>query len=173
MGGVLVHADGARHHAAPHVRDARDLERTLDRAVLPALAVQDGQGNVNEKWTYATLEHLDEAARGQERDGRAVVRVPRPRSELCGVTRVVQPAALSRDANEHQLKAVAKRRDHVVGRFEGYVVLGGDATKDERHARHGTPPVVCGRPIIDCRRTSGRPRESVDARRQAGRSSPG
>ena len=68
------------------------LERTLDRAVLPALAVQDGQGNVNEKWTYATLEHLDEAARGQERDGRAVVRVPRPRSELCGVTRVVQPA---------------------------------------------------------------------------------
>ena len=46
MGAALVHAQGAGQRAAADDRHVRQLQQPLDRAVLPVLAVEDGEGRV-------------------------------------------------------------------------------------------------------------------------------
>ena len=159
MGGVLVHADGARHHAAPHVRDARDLERALDRAVLPALAVQDGQDNVNlQRKHAAVLGQLDEASSRDHRHGRAVMPLPRAANDLGGVPGVAEPAAVPRDPNENEIEPAPQGRDDVVGGLAGDVVLGRDASKEKGDSGHRMilSSAVIDRPIIRGQRACSR-----------------
>ena len=138
---VLVHAHGAREHAAADVGDAAGLERALEGAVLPALAVEDGQRHVDGQRLYAAVVDNKEAAgllahTGDERDLLDIVGVP-PAGHVGGVARVVEPLALLRDADERELEATGKRADYVVGGLAGDVVLGRDSAKENRDLDHG------------------------------------
>ena len=141
MARVLVHADGAREHTAADVGDAAGLERTLEGAVLPALAVEDGKRHVDGQRLYAAVVDDKEAAgllahAGDERDLLNVVGMP-PAGHVGGVARVVEPLAFLRDADERELEAAGERADDVVGGLAGDVVLGRDSAKENRDLDHG------------------------------------
>ena len=150
---VLVHADGTREHAAADVGDATGLERALEGAVLPALAVEDGKRHVDGQRLYAPVMDNKEAAgllahAGDERDLLDVMGVPSA-GHVGGIARVVEPLAFLRDADERELEAAGERADDVVSG------LAGDATLTMGRPfcvvsqfrfmiRHGCAPAVFG-----------------------------
>ena len=142
---VLVHAKGAREHAAAYERQVRGLEKRLRDAVLAALAVQHRQhhvdGDAPERAVGEVLEQATLLA-GNQHHGQHVVGRPGVALAHVGlVSGVVQPRAVARDADELELvvEPVELGKD-VGGGAQRDVVLGGGAAK-----QHGDAEVLAHR----------------------------
>ena len=69
-GNALVHADGGRQHARPHVGQAQCLEVALDHAVLAEGPVQDGEDDGVGRHVVPQMRELGVRVLGQELVGR-------------------------------------------------------------------------------------------------------
>ena len=142
VGDGFVHADGAAQHAAAHVGDARQLEQTLDGAVLAVFAVHDGGADVDaDKLGLTVLQQPDAviAAVGAEDAGRAVALLPAAVGHRFGRGVTGQPAAGLGDADGKNLvfvraRLLRQRTQPCRGRYTTDLVLAGDAAKEQRDA---------------------------------------
>ena len=148
MARILIHAHGACKHAAAHVRDATNLERALNGAILTALAMEDRKGHVNLKLTELTVNKLEETAAsigcaaGNQHYGSTIVLLPGTRHHIGNLARIVKPGAVAIDADQHRVEALRiERRDNVIGGFKGDIVLGGDTAEQDGDVGHGDCPL--------------------------------
>ncbi len=150
LGEVFVHAERRREHAVAHVRQADQLERALDGAVLAERPVQDRERHVD----FAQALHRAVGCCDGELAGRrrlrqvhasAVVghvgefgRLVAEREARHDVIVLQRPGAVVRDPDRDDLVARAiDGAEHPAGRCATDRVLARSATEEQRNADHG------------------------------------
>ncbi len=131
---VFIHSDGRAGHPGTDVSRASQLEKTLDCAIFPHGAMEDGYENVHLGAEPALIEEVKPPLRGNGQESNSLAVLPPALIPRPSAGRAKPPLAVFGDADGHNFVSLPIQvGQHRGGGLQGYLMLPRAPAKQHCH----------------------------------------